>query len=168
MQRRSKRVGPYCRSQFSTLFLVLSVYSTANINNTYLLLCRSDEAEWRPLKRRIFLYSGRFWPLRLKIEKAFLTVKGAQKAHGCLISTYLVCLSICHLSPFLWSKQIHSMSWCTWDFVTKSTLWTVNDVTGKDPEWYLQLLWGHFTWKDPSKAVKFWVVFPGEIAPQKL
>ena len=24
MQRRSKRVGPYCRSQFSTLFLVLS------------------------------------------------------------------------------------------------------------------------------------------------
>ena len=23
----------------------------------------------------------------------------------------------------------------------------------KDPEWSLQLLWGHFTWKDPSKDV---------------
>ena len=32
----------------------------------------------------------------------------------------------------------------------KSTLWTVNDVTGKDPLGSLQLLWWHFTRKDPS------------------
>ena len=37
------------------------------------------------------------------------------------------------------------------------TLWTVNDVTGKNalglerPRPHLQ--WGHFNWKDPSKAV---------------
>ena len=30
MQRRPKRVGPYCRSQFSTLFLLLSVHTYEN------------------------------------------------------------------------------------------------------------------------------------------
>ena len=34
----------------------------------------------------------------------------------------------------------------------KHTLWTVNDFKGMTP-WSFQLLWGHFTWKDPSKAV---------------
>ena len=31
MQHRSKRVGPYCRSQFSTLFLVLSGKSSKTV-----------------------------------------------------------------------------------------------------------------------------------------
>jgi hypothetical protein len=33
------------------------------------------------------------------------------------------------------------------------TLWTVNDVTEKDPEGSLQLPWGQFISKDPSIAV---------------
>ena len=39
MQRRSKRVGPYCRSQFSTLFLVLS---GRNVE----MICQVIEPHW--------------------------------------------------------------------------------------------------------------------------
>ena len=45
-------------------------------------------------------------------------------------------------------------------FFLPYTLWTVNDVPRKDPlerppRGFFHLLWGHFTWKDPLKAVNW-------------